>query len=105
MLVVLWRISLCLTHSLSHRINDPLRHAERKLVFNVDGLRRFGKSRRGRFQPNVPHHHNGRAYSVPVTVPKYYTVAREVATMDLLRSSGLPIPNLYGHSPESDNWN
>ena len=39
----------------------------------------------------------------PVTVPKSYAVASEVATMDFLRSSGLPIPNVYGYSPTSDN--
>jgi aminoglycoside phosphotransferase (APT) family kinase protein len=39
----------------------------------------------------------------PVTVPKYYAVASEVATMAFLRSSGLPIPEVYGYSPTSDN--
>jgi Phosphotransferase enzyme family len=39
----------------------------------------------------------------PVMVPKSYVVASEVATMDFLRSSGLPIPNIYGYSPTSDN--
>jgi aminoglycoside phosphotransferase (APT) family kinase protein len=38
-----------------------------------------------------------------ITVPKFYVVASEVATMDFLRSSGLPIPNVYGYSPTSDN--
>ena len=39
----------------------------------------------------------------PVTVPKCYVVASEVATMDFLRSPGLPVPNVYGYSPASDN--
>jgi len=39
----------------------------------------------------------------PVTVPKYYAIASEVATMALLRSSGLPIPKVYGYSPAPDN--
>ena len=39
----------------------------------------------------------------PVTVPKYYAVASEAATMALLRSSGLPIPKVYGYSPTPDN--
>ena len=30
-------------------------------------------------------------------------VASEVAIMGLLRSSGLPIPKVYGYSPEPDN--
>jgi len=39
----------------------------------------------------------------PAMVPKYYAVASEVATMEFLRSSGLPVPQVYGHSPASDN--
>ena len=39
----------------------------------------------------------------PATIPKYFAVASEVATMALLRSSGLPIPEVYGYSPVSDN--
>ncbi|GJJ07135.1 hypothetical protein Clacol_001335 [Clathrus columnatus] len=39
----------------------------------------------------------------PVTTPKYFAVAGEVATMDLLRSFGLPIPEIYGYSPVQDN--
>jgi aminoglycoside phosphotransferase (APT) family kinase protein len=38
-----------------------------------------------------------------VTAPKYYAVASEVATMALLRSSGVPIPKVYGYSPTPDN--
>jgi hypothetical protein len=39
----------------------------------------------------------------PVTVPKYYAISSEVATMAFLRSSGLPIPEVYGYSPVADN--
>ena len=39
----------------------------------------------------------------PATVPKYYAVASEVATMGFLRSSGLPVPQVYGYSPVLDN--
>ena len=39
----------------------------------------------------------------PFTVPKYYAVASEVATIDYLRFFGLPTPKVYGYSPESDN--
>jgi len=39
----------------------------------------------------------------PATIPKYFAVASEVATMALLRFSGLPIPKVYGYSPVSDN--
>lgn len=37
------------------------------------------------------------------TVPKYLAVASEVETMAFLRSSGLPIPEVYGYSPTQDN--
>ncbi|KAG6824493.1 hypothetical protein H0H92_006704 [Tricholoma furcatifolium] len=39
----------------------------------------------------------------PSTVPKYLAVASEVATMDFLRSAGLPVPKVYGYSPDSNN--
>ena len=38
-----------------------------------------------------------------LAVPKYYTVASEIATMDLLRSFRPPIPKVYRYSPELDN--
>ena len=39
----------------------------------------------------------------PATVPKYYAVATSLATIELLRSSGLPVPQVYGYSPASAN--
>jgi aminoglycoside phosphotransferase (APT) family kinase protein len=39
----------------------------------------------------------------PVTVPKFYALASEVATMRFLRSSGLPVPEVYDYSPSPDN--
>ena len=40
----------------------------------------------------------------PVTVPKYFTFANEVATMPFLLSSEFPIvPEVYGYSPAPDN--
>jgi aminoglycoside phosphotransferase (APT) family kinase protein len=39
----------------------------------------------------------------PVTVLKFYAIASEVATMRLLRSAGLPVPEVYDYSPSSDN--
>ncbi|CDO71632.1 hypothetical protein BN946_scf184911.g102 [Trametes cinnabarina] len=39
----------------------------------------------------------------PVTVPKYYAVASEVATMRFLRAQGLPVPQVYDYSPTPDN--
>ena len=39
----------------------------------------------------------------PVTQPKRYALASEVATMAFLRAHGLPVPQVYGYSPTSDN--
>lgn len=39
----------------------------------------------------------------PITVPKFYAVASEAATLEFLRSSGLPVPKVYGYSPDSNN--
>ncbi|KAF8337850.1 protein kinase subdomain-containing protein PKL CAK Fmp29 [Amanita rubescens] len=104
-------------------INDVLRHAERRRVFNVDGLRRLAaqsvdrspddivdlkKLAEGGFNRTFLITMSGGFKMVaripyPATIPKYFAVASEVATMALLRSSGLPIPEVYGYSPVSDN--
>jgi hypothetical protein len=39
----------------------------------------------------------------PITGPKFYAIASEVATMRFLRDFGLPIPEVYDYSPLSDN--
>ena len=39
----------------------------------------------------------------PSTAPGFYAVASEVATMRFLRSSGLPVPEVYNYSPSSNN--
>ena len=39
----------------------------------------------------------------PMTEPKHLLVASEVATMDYLRSHGIPTPELYGYSTSSRN--
>ncbi|KAJ7485197.1 protein kinase subdomain-containing protein PKL/CAK/Fmp29 [Mycena galericulata] len=104
-------------------INDALRHAERRRVFDVDGLCRlaaqsvnrspddivdFAKLAEGGFNRTFLITMRGGFQMVaripyPATVPKYYAVASEVATVALLRSSGLPIPEVYGYSPVPEN--
>jgi aminoglycoside phosphotransferase (APT) family kinase protein len=39
----------------------------------------------------------------PTTAPKCFAVASEVATMDFLRSHGIPVPKVYAYSATSDN--
>jgi hypothetical protein len=38
-----------------------------------------------------------------MTQPKRLAVASEVATMDLVRSHGLPVPQVYGYATDTDN--
>ncbi|THU92318.1 hypothetical protein K435DRAFT_800562 [Dendrothele bispora CBS 962.96] len=103
--------------------NDALRHEERRRVFNVNGLSRLAAESTNRSPDDIVGFEKlaeggfNRAFLItmrdsfqlvaripyPVTVPKFYTMASEVATMDYLRSFGLPIPNVYGYSPTSDN--
>ncbi|KAF9541149.1 hypothetical protein CPC08DRAFT_650684 [Agrocybe pediades] len=39
----------------------------------------------------------------PVTQPKFYALASEVATMAFLHAHGLPVPEVYGYSATPDN--
>jgi len=114
---------LCLTRNPAFSLNDALRHKERRRVFNVNGLSRLAAESVDRSPDDIVSLEKlaeggfNRTFLITmrddfqliaripylVTVPKPYAVASEVATMDFLRSSGLPIPNVYGYSPTSDN--
>ncbi|KAG6806307.1 hypothetical protein H0H92_011835, partial [Tricholoma furcatifolium] len=103
--------------------NEALRRTERRLVFNVDELCRLAAGSVGRGLADVTYVSKlgeggfNRAFLItmadqfqmvarvpyPITVPKYLAVASEVATMDFLRSAGLPVPKVYGYSPDSNN--
>jgi aminoglycoside phosphotransferase (APT) family kinase protein len=39
----------------------------------------------------------------PVTEPKSLVIASEVATMDFLRSHGIPVPRIFGYSTTESN--
>jgi hypothetical protein len=110
-------------YSLSLSYNDALRHKERRLAFDVDGLRRLAaesvnqsladvvslsKLAEGGFNRNfLITLRDGRQMVAripyPLTIPKYYAIASEVATIAYLRSCGLPAPEIYGYSPDLDN--
>ncbi|BAE61694.1 unnamed protein product [Aspergillus oryzae RIB40] len=103
--------------------NDALRHRERRRAFNVSELKRlaalavqqkeddiagFEKLAEGgfnrsfkitmrdgfQFVARIPY---------PVTEPKFLVVASEVATIDFLRSHGIPVPKIFGYSAVADN--
>ncbi|EQL02629.1 protein kinase subdomain-containing protein PKL/CAK/Fmp29 [Ophiocordyceps sinensis CO18] len=104
-------------------INDDLRHAESRRVFKVDGLSQLAAEAVNRSPDDVVRLEklaeggSNRAFLITmrcgfrmvaripylVTTPKYFSVASEVATMALLRSFGLPIPEVYGYSPTPNN--
>ncbi|KAF8161339.1 protein kinase subdomain-containing protein PKL/CAK/Fmp29 [Crassisporium funariophilum] len=104
-------------------VNDELRHAERRLVFNVDGLRRLAADSVKRSPDDIDRLEKlaeggyNRTFLItwrdgfrmvarvpyPKTVPKHFAVASEVATLAFLRSVGLPTPEVYGYSYRPDN--
>jgi hypothetical protein len=104
-------------------INDDLRQAERRRVFKVDELRRLAAESVNRSPDDIVRLEKlaeggfNRTFLItmrcgfrmvaripyPVTIPKYFAVASEVATMTFLRSFGLPIPEVYGYSPAPNN--
>ena len=103
--------------------NEALRLKERKVTFDVDGLCRLAaesvnqnltdvlslsKLAEGGFNRTfVISLRDGRQMVArvpfPVTAPKYYAVASEVATIEYLRTCGIPVPEIYGYSADSDN--
>ncbi|KIO03722.1 hypothetical protein M404DRAFT_9474 [Pisolithus tinctorius Marx 270] len=103
--------------------NDGLRHAERRRVFKVDELCRLAAGAVNRSPDAIMHMEKlaeggfNRTFLItmrcgfrmvaripyPATIPKNFAVASEVATMAFLRSSGLPIPEVYGYSPTPNN--
>ncbi|KAI0793924.1 kinase-like domain-containing protein [Fomes fomentarius] len=104
-------------------VNNDLRLAERRREFDVDELCRLAAQSVGRTSRDIHKcvklaeggfnrtflitMHDGfemvARIPYPVTVPKFYAIASEVATMCFLRSSGLPVPEIYRYLPSSDN--
>ena len=104
-------------------INYDLRHEERKRVFNTDGLRQLAAESVNRSPDDIvslkklAEGELNRILLItmrdgfkmvaripyPGILPKFFAVASEVATMAFLRSSGLPIPEVYGYSPTPAN--
>ncbi|KAE8356297.1 kinase-like domain-containing protein [Aspergillus coremiiformis] len=103
--------------------NDALRHCERRRSFNVSELKRLAASSVQQRQEDIVSFEKlaeggfNRSFLItmrdgfrfvaripyPVTEPKFLVIASEVATMDLLRSHGIPVPKILGYSPRADN--
>ncbi|RMZ77268.1 hypothetical protein DV738_g4502, partial [Chaetothyriales sp. CBS 135597] len=107
----------------NYTYNESRRLAERYLPFNVVELKRavaqavnhseddiqgFRKLAEGGFNRTFEITMKDGLQTIarlpyPSTLPKRYAVASEVATMDLLRSYGLPVPQVHGYSVTSNN--
>ncbi|QQK42180.1 kinase-like protein [Penicillium digitatum] len=103
--------------------NDHLRQSERRQAFNVPELKRLAAVSVHRKEEDVSTFEKlaeggfNRSFLVtmkdgfqlvaripyPVTEPKFFVIASEVATMDFLRSQGIPVPKVFGYSARSDN--
>lgn len=114
---------LFLTLENNERYNEALRLHERHLVFNVaelkrrvaecldlpdHGLLRIRKLAEGSFNRvfvlTIPDGGSVLArLPYPATCPKLYATASEVATMDLARSYGLPVPRVLAYSVTDTN--
>jgi hypothetical protein len=107
-----------------HSFNESLRLRERRLVFDINGLRQVIANAVGRptndltnlvkiaeggsFRIIEASFRGGRKVIArlpyPCTIPRKYGIASEVATMDFLRLHGIPIPNVldWGSSASND---
>ncbi|KXG47261.1 Aminoglycoside phosphotransferase [Penicillium griseofulvum] len=103
--------------------NDNLRHRERRRVFNIHELKRlaalavqqkefdvtrFEKLAEGGFNRSfLITMRDGYQFVAripyPATEPKSLVVASEVATLDFLRTYGIPVPKVFGYSAVADN--
>lgn len=107
-----------------HRYNESLRLAERSLKFDVQELKRVAAATIHRNEADIKDFKKlaeggfNRVFEItmkgddtqilarlpyPSTIPKQLTVASEVATLDLIRCHGVPVPKVLDYSTDSDN--
>ncbi|KAJ7641631.1 protein kinase subdomain-containing protein PKL CAK Fmp29 [Roridomyces roridus] len=104
-------------------VNESLRLAERKVVFDVAELGRLAAQSVNRSPDDVAYMEKlaegdyNREILITMrdgfkmvahipykcTIPRYFGVASEAATMAFLRSHGIPIPEVYGYSADANN--
>ena len=104
------------------RYNEPLRLKERILHFDVAELKRVAAAAVGKDATAVQAFHKlaeggfNRVFELiidglqviarltyPSTYPKHFSVASEEATIDLVRSYGVPVPKVLDYSATSNN--
>ncbi|KAJ7641652.1 protein kinase subdomain-containing protein PKL/CAK/Fmp29 [Roridomyces roridus] len=104
-------------------VNEALRLDERKVVFNVAELGRLAAQSVNRSPDHVAYMEKlaegdyNREILITMrdgfkmvahipyqcTIPRYFGVASEAATMAFLRFHGIPIPEVYGYSADANN--
>lgn len=107
----------------ANRYNERPRLQERYLRFNVPQLVRIAVLSCGRTEADVVNLRKlaeggfNRVFELtmrdglqviarlpyPSTIPKHYTIASEVATMDFVRLHGVPVPKIYTYAATSQN--
>ncbi|KAL8883660.1 MAG: hypothetical protein Q9215_008106 [Flavoplaca cf. flavocitrina] len=107
----------------SHRYNEHIRLAERYLKFNIEALKAVAASSIGRNKEDVAGISKlaeggfNRTFAItmqdgleliarlpyPITVPKRYATASEVATIRFAQLQGCPVPKIYDYSTMSAN--
>ena len=104
------------------RYNEPLRLKERILHFDVAELKKAAAAAVSKDAASVQSFHKlaeggfNRVFELtidglqviarlpyPSTYPKHFSVASEVATMDLVRSYGVPVPKVLDYSTTCNN--
>jgi serine/threonine protein kinase len=105
------------------RWNDSSQHSARRRVFNVPEFKRLAAAAVDRKVEDVVRFEKlaeggfNRTFVItmrdgfqfvgripyPVTEPKRLVIASEVATMDFLRSHGIPVPKVYSYSATPEN--
>jgi aminoglycoside phosphotransferase (APT) family kinase protein len=104
------------------RYNEPLRLRERTLHSDVAELKKAAATAVGKDAASVQGFHKlaeggfNRVFELtidglqiiarlpyPSTYPKHLSVASEVATMNLVRSYGVPVPKVLAYSATSNN--
>jgi hypothetical protein len=100
-------------------VNEDLRLRERSRVFDIPGLFEIIAKARSCMTEEIVGFRGGinRTFLITladdfklvaripylILIPKAYAYASEVATMDFLRSKGVPIPEVYAYSFTSEN--
>jgi hypothetical protein len=105
------------------RWNDSSQHSARRCVFNVPEFKRLAAAAVDRKVEDVVRFEKlaeggfNRTFVItmrdgfqfvgripyPVTQPKRLVIASEVATMDFLRSHGIPVPKVYSYLATPEN--